>query len=301
MDTPHAALPANTAIGAVELTVTDLQRALRFYGDGVGLRARSSGAGRLTLSATEDGPPLIELYENREARPKPARTTGLYHVAILFPSRRELANCLTRLIRSGVPLLGASDHLVSEAIYLDDPDGNGIELYVDRPRSEWPRAGDGVAMDTLPLDLNALLATAEDWSRPASPETTIGHIHLHVADLDRAVGFYRDVLGFDLMQLMGRSAAFLSAGGYHHHLGLNIWVGIGAPPPPPDAVGLRRFTIQIPDGPALDAVQERLQAAGVDTTTTDASTGLALETHDPDGHAITLAYQVGVDRVVPTD
>lgn len=278
-----------TTLGRVVLVVEDLDRGLRFYGDALGLHPRARGAGVLELAATENGAPLLELREYRNAVRKPPRTTGLYHVAILFPNRQELANAVTRLITSGVPLTGASDHLVSEAIYLDDPAGNGLELYADRPRETWRFADGQVAMDTKPLDLNGLLATAQDWSRPAPPETRIGHIHLHVADLRRAESFYHDVIGLDLMLHYGRAAAFLSAGGYHHHLGLNTWAGVGAPRPPANAVGLREFTIVLPDAAALRDVSSRMEAAGYPFEVEQA--GLRVLTHDPDGNRLVLATE----------
>ena len=253
-------LPAATTLGAAHLSVADLPRALAFYRDILGFTTRESEPGVVALSAAQDGETLLTLTEQPGARPKPARTTGLYHVAILLPSRLDLGRTLLRLVESDYPLQGASDHLVSEALYLADPDGNGLEIYRDRPRDEWPRVGDQIAMDTLPLDLRALiqeaLASGQTWDGVASG-TRIGHVHLQVADLDQAVRFYRDVLGFDLMARMGHSAAFLSAGGYHHHIGLNTWGTAGAPQAPADAVGLRSFDIVLPTPADLQPVAGR--------------------------------------------
>jgi catechol 2,3-dioxygenase len=221
------------------------------------------------------------------ARPKPARATGLYHFAILTPTRLALARSLRRLAEAQWPLSGASDHLVSEALYLDDPDGNGIEVYRDRPRDEWPRVGGKIRMATDPLDFDGVIAELERDDQPwdgLQPETTIGHVHLHVADLRAAEAFYHGVLGFDIITNYGGSALFVSAGGYHHHLGLNTWAGVGAPPAPPDAAGLRRFAIALPDADALETVAARVRAAGIAAEQTEA--GLTLR--DPSQNGVLL-------------
>jgi len=200
------------------------------------------------------------------ARRRPPRTTGLYHFAILTSSRAALARSLRRLAEVRWPLSGASDHLVSEALYLDDPDGNGIEIYSDRPRDAWPRRNGQIQMATDPLDFDSLLAELERDHQPwdgLAPDTVIGHAHLHVADLRTTEDFYHGVLGFDIIQHYGPSALFVSAGGYHHHIGLNTWAGVGAPPPPPGSAGLRYFVVQMLDAAARDAVLERVRAAGI--------------------------------------
>ena len=276
-------LPAATTLGAAHLTVADLPRSLAFYRDILGFVARETAPGVIALSAGPDAEPIITLTEQPGARPKPARTTGLYHVAILLPSRLDLGRTLRRLVEMDYPLQGASDHLVSEALYLADPDGNGLEIYRDRERDEWPRVGGQLVMDTLPLDLRALIreaiADGREWTGIAAG-TRIGHVHLQVADLDEAVRFYRDMLGFDLVMRMGNSAAFLSAGGYHHHIGLNTWGTAGAPQAPADAVGLRSFDILLPEGTDLAAVTTRL---GVP----NARDGV-IEANDPSGSVARL-------------
>lgn len=270
-------------LGAAHLTVADLPRALAFYRDILGFVARQTAPGVVALSAGPDAEPIITLTEQPGARTKPARTTGLYHVAILLPSRLDLGRTLRRLVEMDYPLQGASDHLVSEALYLADPDGNGLEIYRDRERDEWPRVGGQLVMDTLPLDLRALIreaiADGREWTGIAAG-TRIGHVHLQVADLDEAVRFYRDMLGFDLVMRMGNSAAFLSAGGYHHHIGLNTWGTAGAPQAPADAVGLRSFDILLPEGTDLAAVTTRL---GVP----NARDGV-IEANDPSGSVARL-------------
>ncbi|MDB5058643.1 MAG: Glyoxalase/bleomycin resistance protein/dioxygenase, partial [Chloroflexi bacterium] len=229
---------------------------------------------------------LIYLVEQQGARPKARNTTGLYHLAILVPSRVELARSLARLIRSGNPLGGHSDHLVSEALYLTDPDGNGIEIYRDRPRSEWKMNGAQVQMATLPIDLQALLREqADDNAPPATVPngTTMGHIHLQVADIGAAARFYNGILGFDIMLGMP-TALFISAGGYHHHIGLNTWESAGGPQGAPDAAGLRQATIDLPNAEALADVKARLKAANVPAS--EESGGLV--THDQDQNRLLL-------------
>lgn len=258
-----AQLADSLRMGSVHLTIKDLSRSLDFYQNALGLRLheRTQHMARLG-SETED---LVVLYESADA-PIPRRTTGLYHFALLFPSRLALADALNRLIDTKTPIQGGADHLVSEAIYLPDPDNNGIELYRDRPRSEWSFQGSSVVMATDPLDYQGILAelngVSVDW-QGAHPATTMGHVHLHVAHLQPAIDFYCNVLGFDLMARMGSAAGFVAAGGYHHHFGLNTWQGIGAPPPPAGAVGLRHTTIILPSSVDVEQLSERLNTAQI--------------------------------------
>ncbi len=285
MDPNGATLPPETTLGTVSLTVRDLERSLEFYTQRVGLATRRRDGGTAELGGA-GGESLLRLVENSSAHPAP-HSTGLYHLAILVPSRAELASALARLARTRTPLQGASDHGVSEALYLADPDDNGIEIYCDRPREDWPRQGGRLVMRTDPLDLEALSAAlpASRREAPALAATTrLGHMHLHVADLEAAVVFYRDVLGFELQQRYGGQAAFLSAGGYHHHVAVNTWRGVGAPPPPTDASGLREWEILLPDGAALAQVGERLGSARISTSATPAG----LRAVDPSGNALVL-------------
>ncbi|HMQ29122.1 MAG TPA: VOC family protein [Chloroflexaceae bacterium] len=275
-----------TAVGPVRLTVADLGRSLSFYEGVLGMRGARQPDGDYALSV--GGPALLSLEERRGARPKPQRSTGLYHVAILMPTRADLARVIARLAEARYPLTGASDHLVSEALYLDDPDGNGLEIYADRPRAAWPKAGDEVRMTVDPLDIEAILGELDSASGPWAglpAGTTIGHVHLHVADLRAAEEFYVGVLGFEVMQRFGNSALFVAAGGYHHHLGLNIWAGVGAPPPPADAVGLRHYAVRLPDQAALDAVLGRVRAAGLPVE----EAGAGLFVRDPSQNVVLLA------------
>jgi catechol 2,3-dioxygenase len=239
----------------------------------------------------EGGPALVELESEPDAAPRQVGTTGLFHQAILFPDRAELARALKRVIEAGWRLTGASDHLVSEALYLDDPEGNGIELYRDRPREEWRRTAAGeLEMATLPLDLQDLVSeldAAGDEDSGAPPGTRMGHVHLNVADIPASEAFYDGTLGFDVMVRSYPGALFVSAGDYHHHLGLNTWAGAGAPPPPPGTRGLRRFDIELPSAADVDAAADRLERAGAEPVRDD---GSVLVT-DPAGNRVRLTTQ----------
>jgi catechol 2,3-dioxygenase len=212
------------------------------------------------------GPDLLILNEQPGAKPVARGRTGLYHFAILTPSRIELARTLRHLIDTGTPIGGASDHAVSEALYLTDPDGHGIEIYRDRARPEWEFPGGTLKMTIDPFDMAGVLGELQG-NEPAwtglHPDTTIGHIHLHVAQIPASEHFYCEVLGFDLMVRYGHQASFIAAGGYHHHMGLNTWAGVGAPPPPTGAARLHWFEVRLPDAAALDAVIDRVQAANL--------------------------------------
>ena len=212
--------------GAVALIVTDLDRSLRYYEHNIGLRVRRQEGRTAWLGV--DGRDLLQLSELRGARPVQRGHTGLYHFAILTPSRFELSRTLHHLVATDTSIDGASDHGVSEALYLTDPDGHGIEIYRDRPRAEWPKPGGRLNMTVDPLDARGLLAETvggnQAWAG-LHRDTVIGHVHLHVADLRDAEQFYVGALGMDLMQRFGNQALFVAAGGYHHHLGLNVWAG----------------------------------------------------------------------------
>jgi catechol 2,3-dioxygenase len=278
-------------IGAVHLTITDLRRSVRFYETHLGFtvhrrdeRTAWLGAGG-PLDAGGARPDLLILSQC-ETAPRVRGTTGLYHFAILVPSRADLARSLRRLVATDTIMQGAADHGVSEALYLADEDGNGIEIYRDRPREHWPVVDGQLRMGADRLDLEALLAEAgrADSTAGLPAGTVIGHVHLHVARLQDAHAFYVDVLGFELTQRYGSSALFVAAGGYHHHIGLNTWAGVGAPPPPPGALGLKHFVVQLPDAAALAAVADRLRAAGI--TPEPLEGGLLI--HDPAKNAVLL-------------
>ena len=260
-----ARIDPDTTLGPVRLTVSDLDRSRAFYERAIGLHATELDDGTLGLRVAGE-PALIELRGHSTAPRLNRRAPGLYHLAILVPTRRDLAFALARLAQTRWPLDGASDHLVSEALYLSDPDGNGIEIYRDRPRIEWRRVDDQLQMSTLPLDLDSLLGElrgATELQASAPVGTRIGHVHLQVSDLAQAEAFYHGVLGFDVMVRGYPGALFVSAGGYHHHVGLNTWHSAGSPPPPPGAVGLRYYEVLVPDANELDRVLARIAAADI--------------------------------------
>lgn len=258
-------LPDNTHIEYVHLQVTDVSNALRFYQELLGFQLIGEANGSTMLSATGEPPGQIFLSALPGAIRKPSNTTGLYHVAIRLPSRAGLANLFSKLLREDTPFQGFSDHGVSEAIYLADPEGIGLELYVDRPRQDWPRSSGEPHMYSAPLDVDDLLSLASPRNNDTStlpPETDIGHIHLHVAEIAASERFYHQLIGFEVTERSYPGALFLSAGGYHHHIGVNVWAGRGAPPAPSNAVGLVSFGLAIPDARAWWAAIQRLQETG---------------------------------------
>ncbi len=256
-----ASLPAATTMGAVHLTVSDLERSLAYYGREVGLAVVAEAPGRVSLGA--GGSELLVLHEEPGARPARGHT-GLYHFALLVPERADLARWLAHAARERVRLVGLSDHFVSEAVYLSDPDGHGIEIYRDRPRDVW-EGQVASRMTTLPLDVESVLGELPD------PETepfdglpggtAMGHVHLKVAAIPDAIAFYRDVLGFGVTAALGVQAAFFAAGGYHHHVGANVWESAGASPPPERSAALRHATIVLPSREERDALADRVGAS----------------------------------------
>ncbi|NBD24533.1 glyoxalase [Paenibacillus sp. T1] len=274
-------IDARTVIGTVQLRVSDLQRSVDFYKEVVGLRVLKRDGECAALGVPGSEKPLLALREIAGAVPRPRRSgAGLYHVALLVPDRRSLGLALRNLVASGIQV-GQSDHLVSEALYISDPDNNGIEIYRDRPREEWQWDGEGhVRMAVDPIDWDGLLAEAADAPWTGLPAgTTVGHIHLHVTELPTTEHFYVDLLGFNTVAHMADSAMFISAGGYHHHIGLNVWAGVGAPLTPDSAPGLDYFEIVLPTEDEQMTVFGRLQAASVPLRT-ERGTIIA---HDPSG------------------
>jgi catechol 2,3-dioxygenase len=265
-DARAAALPADVRLGAVHLTVADADRSVAWYQRALGLRVHRHDPGEAELG--DGAETVIVAHEDPQARP-PGRSAGLYHYALLYPSREELARAAVRLTATQTPIQGASDHRTHEAIYLADPDGNGIELAADRPREAWP-TGLGYDAGPAPLDFDALLGSVagEAPTDVVTPGLRMGHVHLHVGDIDAALAFYRDVIGFELQANLG-TAAFVSAGGYHHHLGINVWNGRGVGPAPEHSTGLRRWTVELPTSAEVAAVRSRAAAAGVATESVD--------------------------------
>jgi catechol 2,3-dioxygenase len=247
----RARLPADARVGRVRLRVGDLERSLHFYRDVLGLSVARDSTSLVVLGPAGGKSELIELEERPGIRRRPQRpvTTGLYHVALLIPGRAELGRALLGIQAAGYPLRGMSDHAVSESLYLDDPDGNGLEIYADRPRSEWPIKDGVVQMTVDPMDVAGVLAAAASEVSPwrgLPAGTTVGHVHFTVSNLARSVEFYRDVIGFDLMMRVPSLAA-VSAGGYHHHLNLNTWAGEGAPRDSEQVAGLVNWQLQVPE------------------------------------------------------
>jgi catechol 2,3-dioxygenase len=284
-----------TKIGPVSLTVADLENQSTFYQQALGFSLRWRDGDQASMGTGERE--LLRLVE-RPSFKRYRGVTGLYHFAVLFPDRRELARVMARLFALKYPNY-PTDHIMTKTTYLDDPEGNGIELYCESPEDgAWTLANgvyetrrkDGSLSDGRePLDVQALFSHLEADDRldaPVPAETRVGHVHLHVRDVDEAVGFYHSLLGFDLMGIAGQfRMAFVSAGGYHHHVGLNTWQGEGAPPPPADALGLRHFTVELPDQPALDEVLARVEQSGLPAHQT--ADGLLLQ--DPSQNGVLLA------------
>jgi catechol 2,3-dioxygenase len=255
-------LPAETRLGAVTLQVADLARSVAYYESVIGLRAIASDGDSARLAVLGDDTALVVLHELRDARPMPPRgRLGLYHFAILVPDRASLGRFLRHVTALGVHV-GMADHLVSEALYLTDPDGLGIEVYCDRPRTAWKASDRQIVMATDPLDVHALLAAGGDAPFRGLPAgTKIGHVHLHVGDIERASHFYHEGLGFDKMVWSYPGALFLAAGGYHHHLGTNTWAA-GQPAAGAGDARLLEWEVQLPAAADASAALANLEAAG---------------------------------------
>lgn len=237
----------NIFVNQIRLKVADIERSIEFYTKIMGFNILNREGKEVILTADRINP-IITIVEPENVVPKLPRRTGLYHFALLLPSRFHLGLFLKHIREEGYPIIGGSNHGVSEAIYLEDPDENGIEVYRDIDSREWKRNGNQINMVTDPLDYNGIVAETggEKWDG-IPKETIIGHIHLHVGDLDEAKRFYCDGLGFDLVMKMANSALFISSVGYHHHIGLNIWNGRNVEPLPDNSVGMKYFTIIFPD------------------------------------------------------
>jgi catechol 2,3-dioxygenase len=299
-DAPAApSLPAATGVGAVHMAVTDGPRALAFYRDAVGLTPISVAEDEIHMGVGSQD--LVVLYPGASGPVVPNRT-GLYHLALVVPSRRELARVIARLMTMRIPN-SPTDHVMTKSDYLWDPDGNGIEIYAESPedgtmvmsgssfgaidKDGRPRSGRD------PIDLEELfgeLAPDDRLDTPLPEGTRMGHVHLHVRDVEEALRFYHDLIGFDIMgAILAMGAAFISAGGYHHHLGLNTWAGRGVPPAPPGTAGLRRYTIELPTAADLDQVVARLRAGGVQVE--EQPDGF--HTEDPSRNAVQLKVRAG--------
>jgi len=280
----HPQIAPATTVGPVHLTVSDLARSVAYYRETIGLALLAEDGAQISLGA--GGRELLVLVEEPGARPATG-STGLYHFALLVPQRTDLARWLAHAARDAVALTGASDHFVSEALYLSDPDGHGIEIYWDRPRSVW-EGQVAARMTTFPLDVDSVLGELDDpRSAPfdgLAEGTVMGHVHLKVSSVPESIAFYRDVLGLALMAQLGAQAAFLAAGGYHHHLGVNSWESRGAPPPPPGTATLRHATVVLPGIAEREAVLERV----VQRRHVWRDGALGPEVTDPSGNTLVL-------------
>lgn len=274
----------NTFVDHVNIKVENLERSLSFYQEVIGFSILEQTATSATLT-TDGKTSILSIEQPNHVLPKLGRTTGLYHFAILLPHRADLARIVYHFSQLGVRI-GSSDHLVSEALYLSDPDGNGIEIYVDREPSQWSWNTDEVAMTVDPLNFKDLLANVKDeqpW-KGLPAETVMGHIHLHVADLNKAEEFYTKGLGFDVVNRYGQQALFISTGKYHHHIGLNTWNGVGAPTPPANSVGLESYTLNYSDEEARQRIIANLEMIGSVVTKDNG----VYSTVDPSGNRIIL-------------
>ena len=276
----------NTHIGQVRLNIEDLEKSLKFYQEIMGFTILDRTDTVVNLTA--DGKTSILRLEQPEGiQPKQARTTGMYHFALLLPTRKDLADFVIHLSENNIQV-GAADHLVSEALYIKDIDGNEIEIYVDRDPEVWDWNGEEVAMTTDPLNFQELITQRvpdEKWiGLPA--ETIMGHIHLHVAELEKTEEFYVEGLGFDVVNRFGNQALFLSTAKYHHHIGLNTWNGVGAPKPTKNTVGMESVELIYDDKAAIEATIAKLEKIGATVVEEDGRTF----TYDPSGIKIELAY-----------
>jgi catechol 2,3-dioxygenase len=274
----------NTFVSQVHLHVANLQSSIDFYQNMIGFKIIEQTERKAVLTA--DGKnALVTLEQPDQLIPKQRGTTGLYHYALLLPSRADLAKFIIHMIKTKYPLQGASDHLVSEALYLADPDGNGIEIYIDRPSSTWKWNGDEVVMATEPMDVESILS--EDDGKPwkSLPAGTImGHIHLHVSEFNKIEEFYCKGLGFEIVCRYGDQALFISTGGYHHHIGLNTWNGVGAPAPVENSIGMYSYAVVFPNEETRKNAIDRIEAMGAIITEEQGS----LFTPDPPGNKLEL-------------
>jgi catechol 2,3-dioxygenase len=272
-----------SGIGNVTLGVLNLRVMKEFYADALGFHEAEADSHALSLWSADASRPVITLRRVPDGRRYPS-APGLFHVAVLTPSREALGNILRNLVRRGYPIDGAADHLVSHALYLTDPEGNGVELYCDLPRDQWPWKNGELQMSTEPLDVDAIYAAGSD-AAPPDPRTRVGHVHLQVSQLQRSGEFYRRVIGLDITQGSFPGALFLSMDGYHHHVGLNIWRSRNSAPAPEGAPGLQSFSLALDSKADLDAIASRASESG---SLLENAQGARRTVVDPDGIKVHL-------------
>jgi catechol 2,3-dioxygenase len=273
----------NTYVGHVNIKVQDLDRSLTFYQEVLGFQILEQTDKAVNLT-TDGKTSVLSIEQPENVVPKQGKTTGLYHFALLLPKRSDLADIVHHFMNIGIRY-GSSDHLVSEALYLADPDGNGIEIYIDRDPSEWSWSNGEVAMTVDPLNFEDLLTEGKQQSWKGLPAGTVmGHIHLHVSELKKTEEFYSKGLGFEVVNRYGDQALFISTDKYHHHIALNTWAGVGAPTPPENSVGLESFTIVLADEAARNTIIAQLKSIGASVTEENDS----FITYDPSGNRIYL-------------
>jgi catechol 2,3-dioxygenase len=258
-------IPDNTKIQSAELKIKDLKRSFNFYSHLMGFKIINQTENFAELSANGKEPYILKLVEDKTAVYRQKGTTGLFHIAIRLPNRKELARVFLRLFRERVKFQGYSDHIVSEALYLADPDENGVELYADRPKDEWQYDMGQIVLDTLPLNLSVITDELYDkdvWNG-IHPGTDLGHIHLNVSDLNKAQKFYSLILGMNVTNSAYNGAMFFSAGGYHHHVGTNVWSSKNGSPAPDNTMGMISYSIKVPDAEYIQEIQKRAADAGL--------------------------------------
>src|SRR6516162_7968554 len=292
MDAPNpSAMPTFASrtplhIGAICLAVRDLEKVTAFYRDALGLSVLDHSKTGTALGA--GAVPFVHLEHRPDAKRDDAREAGLYHTAFLMPTRADLARWVRHVARTRVALTGATDHAVSEAFYLDDPEGNGIEVYYDRPRETWEWTGDALKITTDPLDIDDILREVPSTAAfPGAPDGfRIGHVHLRVGDVARAEAFYRDALGLDVTRRR-HGASFMSSGRYHHHIAANVWHSAGAAVRDPDRAGLSLLVLEAADANTLAEIRARLARGGIPFRESSAG----IETSDPWGTRLRIALE----------
>ncbi|MBK8551451.1 MAG: VOC family protein [Ignavibacteria bacterium] len=280
-------IPDSTKIQSIDLRVRDMKTSIDFYCRQMGFREIERNDNTVLLSSNGSFPYLFKLVEDKKAPVRIKGTTGLYHIAILFPNRKELARVFLRLFNDGVKFRGFSDHLVSEAIYLDDPDGNGIELYVDKPKETWVWKNGEVVMDSLPLDLSLITneLTDKDDRIGIHPDTFLGHIHLNVSDLRKAEEFYNEIIKMKISNYSYPGAKFFAAGDYHHHIGTNTWQTNKKIKRNENSLGMISFTIKIPDADFLKQLAEKSKESGYEIIKQEDK---SISVKDMDGNVVNI-------------